>query len=109
MWREPCTLATASSSLVVMNCLQDDSKWEGKNEKMIFRATSFYAANGTKCLSINVLLFGKVFTIHMYIHTFIENTNWGFLVNKLDYGHNKISPIICLCSLKIIDNFFLFS
>ena len=22
------------------------------------------------------------------------------------HGHNKISPIICLCSLKIIDNFF---
>ena len=24
------------------------------------------------------------------------------------HGHNKISPIICLCSLKIIHNFFFY-
>ena len=26
-----------------------------------------------------------------------------------EHGHNKISPIICLCSLKIIANFFFIS
>ena len=35
VWRGPCAFATISSSLVVLNCLLDNSKGEENYEKMI--------------------------------------------------------------------------
>lgn len=59
--RGPCALATVSSFSVVWNCLQDDSKGEEKEENVMYSALfhvlfRFCAANGTKRISVTVLL-----------------------------------------------------